>query len=159
MTEAHITKGITHSFRAPFSGVLDEDAITQSLVTLPEASLELQRAWSEVGPARNSGLALAFNGNPLDDSMRDGVWRQELQQKMPIAVGLPGSRGKPQAWTHVVVEPWETFNFYNKTPYIFQNTISNMTVVSNIGGGENLLSGDLKMVGKDLFSTRNAMGF
>ena len=99
MIEAHFTNGITHSFRAPFSGVLDEDAITQSLATFPEAILELQRVWSEVGPARNSGLALAFNGNPFDDAIRDGAWRQELQRPMPIAGG-PGSRGKPQAWMH-----------------------------------------------------------
>ena len=157
MPESHFTSGLTQNLRAPYSGVLDEKSITQSLATLPEAILELQRKWSEVGPARNSGLALAVNGNPFDDAMRDGVWRQDLQHNMPIAGGLPGSGGKPQAWTHAVVEPWETLNFDNKTPYIFQNTISNMTVVSNIGGEEKFLSGDLKVVGTELFSTRNTM--
>ena len=34
----------------------------------------------------------------LDDDVREGVWRPDLQVSMPTAGGLPGSRGKKISW-------------------------------------------------------------
>ena len=100
MAESHLGHGITSSFRAPYSGVLLEADIKASVATLPAAVKELKEVWMEIGMARNSGLALSTNGNPFDDTVREGQWQSELQQVMPIAGGAPGSKGIPQEWLY-----------------------------------------------------------
>ena len=100
MVESHLCQGITNSFRAPYSGVLLEADIKASTATLPAAVKELKQVWMDICVDRNLGLALSFNGNPFDDAVRDGQWKSELQQVMPIAGGASGSKGIPQEWIY-----------------------------------------------------------
>ena len=92
--------GAAQNFRAPVSGNLTEQQITATLATLPCAVVELRRVWNNIGQCRNSGLMPLFEGGPLDDAVREGEWDYALQQRMPTASGLPGSRGSLQSWPY-----------------------------------------------------------
>ena len=70
--------GLTHNLRAPFSGVIDEEIIKDSLATLPESITELKAAWAQVGQARNSGVVLSTTGEQLGYAVCEGVWWPSL---------------------------------------------------------------------------------
>ena len=97
-------KGLVHNLRAPFSGRLEENIIREALDALPEALVDLTTAWSKVGVARNSGVCFAPGGSPLDDAIRGNEWHPTLQHHMPVAGGVAGSRGIPQAWNYQEAE-------------------------------------------------------
>ena len=92
--------GLTPSFDAPFSGQLKKEIIVKALGKLPQAIKEATAMWESIQESRSSGVAPIFDDGPLDDAVRDGTWRPELQVAMPIAGGLPKSRGMKQIWQH-----------------------------------------------------------
>ena len=100
MTECFQAHGLAANFIAPFSGELDKETVDKSLSFLPEYLKEIRGAWGSIGTTRASGLAPIFDGGPLGDAVRNGVWQPELQIRMPTVGGLPGSRGQRIAWPH-----------------------------------------------------------
>ncbi len=70
----------------------------QALAALQTAKHELQTRWNSINVTRPSGFCPVAEGGPLDDAVRDGTWRPELQVDMPMMGGLPGSRGIIQEW-------------------------------------------------------------
>ena len=98
ITEKSIPHGLALNFVAPLSGQLEEETIEKDLAKLPETIAEATEAWNSIHAVRCSGLAPIFDDGPLDDAVRDGVWRPELQIAMPTVGGLPGSRGKTIVW-------------------------------------------------------------
>ena len=79
MAEPQPCKGVVSNFRAPYSGILKEEVIKASMATLPGSINVLKETWSQIGEARNSGLVFSMGARPLDDAVRDGQWRSELQ--------------------------------------------------------------------------------
>ena len=84
-----------------------------ALGNLPDNVAELRKAWQSINSVRNSGLVSVHDGEPLDGAVRNGEWDATLQQRMPTAGGLPGSRGILQNWPH-----YNTDNYY---AHIFAN--------------------------------------
>ena len=97
-------RGMVFNLRAPYSGVLNETIVCDSLALLPDALAELATAWSQVGEPRNSGVCFSTRGQPLDDAIREEKWEPNLQQHMPVAGGIAGSRGRPQQWQYLEPE-------------------------------------------------------
>ena len=97
-SDKELPHGLAPNFIAPFSGQLSTEAVTASLATLPKAFDELRTKLRSIDSVRASGLLPTFEGGPLDDAVRNGVWHAELQIPMPTAGGLAGSRGVKQEW-------------------------------------------------------------
>ena len=68
---------------------------------------DFKEEWRKIDWSRTSGLTDISDGGPLDDAMRDGQWCPELQHPMPVAGGLPGSRGIRQEWKYKEPEPMQ----------------------------------------------------
>ena len=100
MTELNFPHGLAPNFIAPFSGNVSSEMVAQSLATLPAAKTELQARWNSINVTRPSRFCPVAEGGPLDDAVRDGTWRPELQVDMPTMGGLPGSRGVTQGWPY-----------------------------------------------------------
>ena len=101
--ERSVPNGLTLNFDAPFSGQLEKRTIEKALAKLPEAIKEATEAWESIHEGRSTGLAPMFDDGPLDNAVREGTWRPELQIRMPTAGGLPGSKGMKQIWQHTKV--------------------------------------------------------
>ena len=74
MTDPFQNHGLAANFIAPYSGSLSRGAIDKSLALLLEYKKEIEAKWNSIGTTRSSGLAPIFEGAPLDDAVRDGVW-------------------------------------------------------------------------------------
>ena len=118
------------NFSAPFSGQLEDEVIRKALAKLPETIAEATEAWKSIDAVRSTGLAPTFDEGPLDDAVRNGVWRPELQVRMPTAGGLPGSRGLKKVWQYPRNE-----NSINSG----SNESANSTGMSLGGGVKNLI--------------------
>ena len=103
----NLPHGAAQSLRAPFSGNLSDLQVEASLATLPGSVKELRRVWETIVTCRNSGLMPIFEGGPLDNAERNGEWDFTLQQRMPTASGLPGSRGTVQKWPYDDIERFD----------------------------------------------------
>ena len=101
--ERSVPNGLTLNFDAPFSGQLEERTIEKAFAKLPEAIKEATESWESIHDGRSTGLAPMFDDGPLDNAVREGTWRPELQIRMPTAGGLPGSKGMQQIWQHTNV--------------------------------------------------------
>ena len=135
ITDREIPRGLTVGLRAPFSGELQEDTVKKALARLPESINELRDAWMSIDGVRSSGFAPMFDQGPLDDAVRDGVWRPELQVEMPTVGGLPGSRGRIKAWKYFH-EDEDANN--TTTPQAFggARSVKNLIQVFEAGGKE-----------------------
>ena len=100
ISEREIPHGLALNYTAPFSGHLEEEMVKNGLAKIPETIEEVKEIWNSINEVRSSGLAPIFDQGPLDDAVRNGVWRPDLQAAMPTAGGLPGSRGKRVAWQY-----------------------------------------------------------
>ena len=96
ITERSAPNGVALNFDAPFSGELERNIIEKALAKLPEAIKEATAAWESIHEGRSTGLAPMFDEGPLDNAVREGTWRPELQVKMHTAGGLPGTRPMPR---------------------------------------------------------------
>ena len=99
-SDKELPRGLAPNFIAPFSGKLSNETAKAALANLPKALEELRTKWQSIDSVRASGLSPTFEGGPLDDAVRQGVWHAELQIPMPTAGGLPGSKGIKQVWPH-----------------------------------------------------------
>ena len=100
MTDRNFPNGLAPNYIAPFSGNVTSGMVANSLATLPGAKAELLLRWNSINETRQSGFCPVAEGGPLDDAVREGTWRPELQVDMPTAGGLPGSRGVTQEWPY-----------------------------------------------------------
>ena len=106
--------GLVGNLQAPFSGAVGADVVGQALAKLPETKKELREVWISIQTARLSGLAPTFDNGPLDDAIRNGEWRPELQSAMPTAGGLPGSKGVKVPWRYSSLGSNQTGNTHPK---------------------------------------------
>ena len=102
ISEQGLPHGLVGNFQAPYSGAVDEEVVRQALAKLPATKDELREVWSSIQTVRNSGLAPIYDDGPLDDAIRFGKWRPELQVVMPTAGGLPGSKGLKVPWRYSI---------------------------------------------------------
>ena len=100
ITKREIPTGLALNFVAPFSGQLEEETIKKALAKLPETIAGATEAWNSIQVVRSSRLAPVFDNGPLDDAVRDGVWRPELQVEMPTVGCMPVSKGLKKVWQH-----------------------------------------------------------
>ena len=83
ISEREIPHGLALSYKAPFSGQLDEGIVKKALAKIPDTLEEAREAWMSIHEVRSSGPAPIFDQGPRDDAVSDGAWQPHLQVTMP----------------------------------------------------------------------------
>ena len=94
--------GLSEDFRTPCGHILyDTSAASQVLEQIGDYKQQLHDKCNLITEGRFTGLAALHDEGALDDCIRQGNWRSELQQLLPVVTDSPNSHGVVGTWPYL----------------------------------------------------------